>query len=69
MIHHLHFRLMNLGFSHNFIRNSVYILAFICGVAAVFLDKIGKSILAILLVGIVFFITKILSTLKKDDNE
>jgi len=69
MIHHLHFRLMNLGFSHNFIRGSVYTLAFVCGIAAVFLDKVGKSILAVMLVLIVFFITKILATIKKEGDE
>jgi UDP-GlcNAc:undecaprenyl-phosphate GlcNAc-1-phosphate transferase len=68
MIHHLHFRLMNLGFSHNFIRGTIYTLAFICGMSAVFLDKVGKSILAVFLVLIVFFVTRILAVMKKDEE-
>lgn len=62
--HHLHYRLMNMGLSENFVRWFVYILAFLFGMSAIFLDKIGKAILFIVLIVIVVFITKILS-LKK----
>jgi hypothetical protein len=37
--------------------------------AAVFLDKVGKSILAIFLILIVFFVTRILTVMKKDSEE
>lgn len=63
-IHHLHYRLMNMGMSENFVRYFVYTLAFLFGMAAIFLDKIGKIIIFFVLIVIVVFITKILS-LKK----
>ncbi|OIP53123.1 hypothetical protein AUK10_02845 [Candidatus Gracilibacteria bacterium CG2_30_37_12] len=63
-IHHLHYRLLNMGMSENFVRYFVYSLAFLFGMAAIFLDKIGKIILFFVLIIIVVFITKILS-LKK----
>ncbi|MDP2104045.1 MAG: hypothetical protein Q8K26_03935, partial [Candidatus Gracilibacteria bacterium] len=63
-IHHLHYRLMNMGMSENFVRYFVYTLAFLFGMAAIFLDKIGKIIIFSVLIVIVVFITKILS-LKK----
>jgi hypothetical protein len=63
-IHHLHYRLLNMGMSENFVRYFVYSLAFLFGMAAIFLDKIGKAILFFVLILIVVFITKILS-LKK----
>ncbi|EKE26918.1 MAG: glycosyl transferase family 4 [uncultured bacterium (gcode 4)] len=63
-IHHLHFRLRNLGFSDAFIRNLVYSLSFMFWLWAIFLDKIGKIIIFSILVIIVVFVTKILS-LKK----
>ena len=67
-IHHLHFRLMKLGFSHNFIRGFVYSLAFLFGIAAVFLDKIGKTILFIILAVIIIFLSKILAPMKEKDD-
>jgi UDP-N-acetylmuramyl pentapeptide phosphotransferase/UDP-N-acetylglucosamine-1-phosphate transferase len=60
-IHHLHYRLLNMGMSENFVRYFVYSLAFLFGMAAIFLDKIGKAILFFVLILIVVFITKILS--------
>lgn len=63
-IHHLHYRLLNMGMSENFVRYFVYSLAFLFGMAAIFLDKVGKAILFCVLIIIVVFITKILS-LKK----
>ncbi|MDD2917188.1 MAG: MraY family glycosyltransferase [Candidatus Gracilibacteria bacterium] len=63
-IHHLHYRLLNMGMSENFVRYFVYSLAFLFGMAAIFLDKVGKAILFFVLIIIVVFITKILS-LKK----
>ncbi len=63
-IHHLHYRLLNMGMSENFVRYFVYSLAFLFGMAAIFLDKVGKVILFLVLIIIVVFITKILS-LKK----
>jgi len=63
-IHHLHYRLLNMGLSENFVRYFVYSLAFLFGMAAIFLDKVGKVILFFVLIIIVVFITKILS-LKK----
>lgn len=50
--------------SESFIRKFVYSLSFLFGMAAVFLDRVGKMILFAILVAVVFFITKILS-LKK----
>ncbi len=63
-IHHLHYRLLNLGMSESFIRKFVYSISFLFGVAAVFLDRVGKIILFGILVAVVLFVTKILS-LKK----
>ncbi len=63
-IHHLHYRLLNMGMSENFVRYFVYSLAFLFWMAAIFLDKVGKVILFFVLIIIVVFITKILS-LKK----
>lgn len=63
-IHHLHYRLLNMGMSENFVRTFVYSLALLFGLAAIFLDKTGKIILFAVLMVIVVFITKILS-LKK----
>lgn len=62
--HHLHFRLAKVWFSKSFIRNLVYSLSFLFGLAAIFLDKTGKIILFFIIVVIIFFVTKILS-LKK----
>jgi len=52
---------MNIGFSENFVRNFVYIVSFFFGIAAAFLDRIGKIILFFFLAVIIVFITKILS--------
>ena len=60
-IHHLHYRLMNLGFSERFVRNFVYVLSLFFGISAAFLDRTGKIILFIFLAIIIIFITKILS--------
>ena len=60
---------MNLGFSHDFIRNTIYTLAFLFGIAAAFLDKIGKIVLFIILFVVVIFLSKILALSKiKDDK-
>lgn len=63
-IHHLHYRLLNMGMSESFIRKFVYSISFLFGMAAVFLDKIGKILLFVILVAVVSFITKILSLRK-----
>lgn len=63
-IHHLHFRLANLGFSKSFIRNLVYSLSFMFWISAIFLDKFWKIMVFFIMMIIVFFVTKILS-LKK----
>lgn len=60
-IHHLHYRLKAIGMSESFIRNFVYSVALFFGVAAVFLDKVGKVFLFVALVVVIVFITKILS--------
>ena len=63
--HHLHFRLLELGFTHANIRNIIYILAASFWVAAIFLDTKGKVILFIFIAIITLFMTKILSIVKK----
>ncbi|GAB0174171.1 MAG: MraY family glycosyltransferase [Candidatus Altimarinota bacterium] len=63
--HHLHFRLLELGFTHANIRNIIYILAASFGIAAIFLDTKGKIILFIFIAIITLFMTKILSIVKK----
>ncbi|MBP9812440.1 undecaprenyl/decaprenyl-phosphate alpha-N-acetylglucosaminyl 1-phosphate transferase [Candidatus Gracilibacteria bacterium] len=63
--HHLHFRLLELGFTHANIRNIIYILAASFGVAAIFLDTGGKIILFIFITIITLFMTKILSIVRK----
>lgn len=63
-IHHLHFRLGKIGFSKASIRWLVYILSLLFGIAAIFLDRLGKIILFCILVVIVVFISRILSVKK-----
>lgn len=63
-IHHLHYRLMAMGMSESVIRYFVWSLAFLFGMAAAFMDKVGKIILFTILVFVIVFVTKILS-LKK----
>jgi UDP-GlcNAc:undecaprenyl-phosphate GlcNAc-1-phosphate transferase len=63
--HHLHFRLLELGFTHANIRNIIYILAASFWVAAIFLDTKGKIILFIFIAIITLFMTKILSIVRK----
>ncbi|HRI35895.1 MAG TPA: MraY family glycosyltransferase [bacterium] len=57
--HHLHFRLRALGLRDSDIRLVVFSLSAAFGVAAIFLDRIGKVVLFLLLVLIVFSITRI----------
>lgn len=63
-IHHLHYRLLNMGMTESFIRSFVYSISFLFGMAAVFLDRVGKMLLFAILVAVVLFITKILSLRK-----
>lgn len=63
-IHHLHYRLLAIGMSESAIRWFVWSLAFLFGISAAFLDKIGKIILFVSLMLVIIFVTKILS-LKK----
>lgn len=63
-IHHLHYRLLAIGMSEGSIRAFVWSLSFLFGMAAAFLDKVGKIILFVALVLVIVFVTKILS-LKK----
>jgi UDP-GlcNAc:undecaprenyl-phosphate GlcNAc-1-phosphate transferase len=63
-IHHLHYRLLNLGMTEAFIRKFVYSISFLFGMSAVFLDKVGKILLFAILVMVVSFVTKILSLRK-----
>ncbi len=67
-IHHLHFRLWKLWFSKAFIRNLVYILSFSFWIGAIFLDKVWKIIIFLILMIIVFFVTKILSLSKPNER-
>jgi len=60
-IYHLHFRLLKVGLSENFVRYFVYGLAFFFGMSAVFLDRVGKIALLLLLCFVIFFITKIMT--------
>ncbi len=63
-IHHLHYRLLNLGMTESFIRKFVYSISFLFGMAAVFLDRVGKILLFAILIAVVLFVTKILSLRK-----
>ena len=63
--YHLHYRLMELGFTPAMTRNFIFLLSFLFGLGAIFLDKTGKIILILILAVIVVFITKILSASEK----
>lgn len=63
--HHLHYRLMELGFTPTMTRYFIFILSFLFGLGAIFLDKTGKIILILIIAVIVVFITKILSNTEK----
>ncbi len=58
--YHLHFRLLKLGLSKNFIRWFVYSVSLLFWIWAIFLDKIWKIFLFFTLFLIVIFITKII---------
>lgn len=67
--HHLHYRLMELGFTPKTTRNFVFLLSFLFWLGAIFLDKVGKIILILLLTVIVIFITRLLAMSEKPKNE
>jgi len=61
---HLHHRLEKAGLTHGQIRILLYSLSFIFGLSALFLDKIGKIFVFILLLFIVIFINFIIEKIK-----
>jgi UDP-GlcNAc:undecaprenyl-phosphate/decaprenyl-phosphate GlcNAc-1-phosphate transferase len=63
--HHLHYRLLELGFTPGNIRNIIYILAWVFGVAAIFLDTRGKIALFVVIALVTLFMTQILSIVRK----
>lgn len=63
--HHLHFRLLELGLTHTFIRILICGLAFLCGMSALFLDAKGKIFLLIFITLVTLGLTKVLSKVKK----
>lgn len=63
--YHLHYRLMELGFSQAKIRNIIYFLAGFFGITAIFLDSLGKMFLFVIIAFITVFLTQILSIIKK----
>lgn len=62
---HLHHRLSDIGFSKNQILTLVFSLSFFFGVTALFLDKIGKIIVFIVIAVFVVFISYIGEKVKK----
>jgi UDP-N-acetylmuramyl pentapeptide phosphotransferase/UDP-N-acetylglucosamine-1-phosphate transferase len=64
-IHHLHFRLMELGLRQSQIRFIVYFLSSVFGIAAIFLSSIGKIILFVIISWVTIFLTEILEKVKK----
>ena len=56
---------MELGFTPTMTRYFIFILSFLFGLGAIFLDKTGKIILILIIAVIVVFITKILSNTEK----
>ena len=64
-IHHLHFRLLKLGLSPAFIRGCIFTLSFIFGIAVIFLDRLGKVILFVVIVAMSVLVAKIISKIKK----
>ena len=62
---HLHFRLMEIGFSKQKIRLTVYFLTAFFGVTAIFLDTKWKIFLFIIIWFITIFLTQILTIVKK----
>lgn len=63
--HHLHFRLLELGFHQSEIRMIIYTLTAFFGLAAIFLDTRGKIFLILFIAVVTVFLTKILSLRKK----
>jgi UDP-GlcNAc:undecaprenyl-phosphate/decaprenyl-phosphate GlcNAc-1-phosphate transferase len=63
--HHLHYRLMELGFSASMIRNTVYFLTAFFGITAIFLDTKWKIALFVLIAFVTLFLTRLLALRKK----
>jgi UDP-GlcNAc:undecaprenyl-phosphate/decaprenyl-phosphate GlcNAc-1-phosphate transferase len=63
--HHLHYRLMELGFSASMIRNTIYFLTAFFGITAIFLDTRGKIALFVFIAFVTLFLTRLLSLRKK----
>lgn len=62
---HLHHRLLDIWLTKRQVLYTVYSLSFLFGITALFLDKVGKIIVFIVIVVIVVFMNKIIELWKK----
>lgn len=67
--HHLHFRLRALGMKDSEIRLLVFSLSLVFGLAAIFLDRVGKVLLFLVLVLVVFSITRVVRAWQRRGGE
>ncbi len=67
--HHLHFRLRSIGMRDIEIRTLVFTLSAAFGVAVIFLDRIGKIILFLILAVLVVSMTRIVRAWKQRSKE
>jgi len=62
---HLHHRLLDLGVTKNQVLLMTYSLSFLFGISALFLDRIGKIIVFMIIVVVVIFMNKLVEVFKK----
>ena len=62
---HLHHRLWDIGMSRNQILIIVFSLSFFCGITALFLDRVGKIFVFLLIAFVVIFLSYIWEKVKK----
>ncbi len=60
---HIHHRLLDLGLKRKEVLGLLYMLSFLFGLTALFLDKFGKILVFIIIVFVVIFINRIVDTL------
>ncbi|MDD5769374.1 MAG: hypothetical protein PHE25_00250 [Candidatus Gracilibacteria bacterium] len=66
---HLHHRLIDLGISKNKVLIFVFISSFLFGITSLFLDKVGKIIIFVIIIFFVIFAPNVISKMIKDDKK
>lgn len=62
---HLHHRLLDIGFTKNWVLGFVFFFSFVFGISSLLLDKIWKIVLFIVIVGLVVFAPKLIAKHRK----